>query len=210
MSGDPATGEWRRLARFLFEGAMLKRTWRTGYAFLGQGRESVAAHSFGMALIGWMLARRHGGADAARVIQLCLVHDLPEARTGDANAVHKRYVTLDEAAAVADMTRDLPGGGEIADLLAEWRAGETVEAALARDADQLDMLLSLKVHLDTGSPDAGRWIPHVRARLRTETGRALARAILEENWASWWMEELLAGGAGGASPPPGDESGGSG
>ncbi|MEF3168376.1 MAG: hypothetical protein K6360_03445 [Deltaproteobacteria bacterium] len=39
--------ETRRIARFLFEGSMLKRTWGTGYAFLGQGRESVAAHSFG-------------------------------------------------------------------------------------------------------------------------------------------------------------------
>lgn len=192
---DKKAREWPRLVRFLFKGAMLKRTWRTGYAFLGQGKESVAAHTFGMNLIALILAQQVPGVDVARLLKLCLLHDLLEARTGDANAVHKRYVSIDEEAAVADMVDGLPGGEEVSALLAEYRDAETLEARLAHDADQLDMLLSLKEHQDTGCPDAGRWIPYVQARLRTEVARALGEAMLRENWASWWMQEFVEGAA---------------
>jgi putative hydrolase of HD superfamily len=183
--------DWNRTARFLFEGSMLKKTWRTGYAFLGKGGESVAAHTFGVTLIAMMLAREIEGVDAERLLKLSLVHDLPEARTGDPNAVHKLYGNVDEDLAVLDMVRGLDGGAELSDLLAEYRKGESEEAVLVHDADQLDMLLSLKEHLDTGSKDAGLWIPHVRGRLRSEPAKALAKAILEEHWASWWMGQLL-------------------
>ncbi len=183
--------ETRRIARFLFEGSMLKRTWRTGYAFLGQGRESVAAHSFGVILIALMLARLVPTANRERLLLLCALHDLPEARTGDANAVHKRYVTIHEEKAVEDLTKGLPGGDELAGLLSEYRDKESLEAILAHDADQLDMILSLKEHVDLGSGDARLWIPHVLGRLRTEAAKRLCEAILEEHWAGWWMTELL-------------------
>ena len=180
-----------RLARFLFEGMMLKRTWRTGYAFLGQGRESVAAHTFGVMFIAYVLSRVcDREVDLERLLLLCMLHDLPEARTGDANAVHKRYVTIHEDAAVKDMLAGLPGAGEIRALLEEWNRGESLEAQIARDADQLDMLLSLKEHSDIGSSDAMMWIPHVRARLTTPWGKELAESVLDEHWASWWMAQF--------------------
>ncbi len=179
------------MARFLFEGAMLKRTWRTGYAFLGQGRESVAAHTFGTMLCAFTLGRGDEEVDLEKLLLMCLVHDLPEARMGDANAVHKRYLERKEEKAVAHMVRDLPGGREIARLIEEFNKGESREAILARDADQLDMLISLKEHLDTGSRDAAIWIPYVEARLKSTEAKELARRILQEHWASWWMRELI-------------------
>jgi len=182
---------WEAIARFLFEGSMLKHTWRTGYPFLGKGRESVAAHTFGVILSAMMLAKNVPGVDMGKLLKLCLVHDLPEARTGDANAVHKRYVNIDEESAITDMIQGLPGGEEIADLLSEFRECNTLESVLAHDADKLDMLLSLKEHLDTGSSDAALWIPYVKERLKSDGAKALAGAILKEHWASWWMRQLL-------------------
>ncbi len=192
MGSKKGRKETRRLARFLFEGAMLKRTWRTGYAFLGQGRESVAAHTFGVALIGLVLASRfQEELDLEKLLKLCLFHDMPEARTGDANAVHKRYVTRNEVAAARDLTRGLPGGNEVMELIEEFRAGSSLEAVIARDADQLDMIISLKEHMDTGSKDASVWLPHVEKRLVTSQARELAGAITSEHWAAWWMNELI-------------------
>lgn len=181
----------KRLVRFLFEGNMLKRTWRTGYAFLGQGRESVAAHTFGVMLMAFTLARTEAGIDELKLLKLCLIHDLPEARTGDANAVHKRYVTRHEDLAVSHMTKDLAWGNELAALFREFQEKASKEAIIAHDADQLDMILSLKMHLDTGSEDALRWLPHVKKRLITSKAKALAEAILREHWACWWMNELI-------------------
>src|SRR5512133_589962 len=132
----------KNLANFLFEVGMLKRTPRTGFQFLGSGAESVAEHSFRTAIIGYTLAKLDGQADPARVMQLCLFHDLPEARTGDLNYVNKKYVQADEAKAVADLAATLPFGNEIEDLVTEYEEGKTVEAKLARDADQLEMILA--------------------------------------------------------------------
>ena len=179
------------VARFLFEGSMLKKVLRTGYPFLGKGEESVAAHTCGVLLAAFVLAKEFDSVDMERLLHLCLFHDLTEARTGDANAVHKLYLTIDEEKAAKDMTKELEWGQEVYDLLEEYREAKTLEAQIAHDADQIDMLLSLKEHLDTGSEDAGIWIPYVKARLKTEQAKRLAEAILSEHWAAWWMRDLL-------------------
>ncbi|MDO9081998.1 MAG: HD domain-containing protein, partial [Humidesulfovibrio sp.] len=49
-----------RLADFLFECGMLRKTPRTGYQFLGTGSENVAEHSFSTAVIGFVLAQMAG------------------------------------------------------------------------------------------------------------------------------------------------------
>ena len=84
-----------RIIDFLCEAGMLARVPRSGFAQLGGYRQSVAEHSHRMGVIGMALAWR-AGADAGRVAQLCLVHDLPEARTLDLHHLAKRYVRVDE------------------------------------------------------------------------------------------------------------------
>ena len=102
----------KNLANFFFEVGMLKRTPRTGFQFLGSGAESVAEHSFRTAIIGYTLARLDGEADVGRVVQLCLFHDVPEARIGDLNYVNKKYVHANEEEAVDDLARTLPFGDD--------------------------------------------------------------------------------------------------
>ena len=60
-----------------------------------------------------------GEADVARVVMLCLFHDVPEARTGDLNYVNKKYVKADEEKAVNDLAETLPFGDEYKGLLSE-------------------------------------------------------------------------------------------
>ncbi len=177
-----------RIADFLFEVGMLKRTPRTGWQFLGSGRESVAEHAFRTAVIAYALARMAGGVDVDRVVRMALFHDLPEARTGDLNYMNQKYVRVEEEAAERDLTRGLPFGDEIAELLAEFRAQQTPEAVLARDADHLDMLLELKEHHDVGNRNAQEWIPFSLKRLRTGVARRLARKIVERDSSAWWFD----------------------
>ncbi len=175
-----------RLADFLFEAGMLRRTPRTGYQFLGSGAENVAEHSFRAALIGFVLAGR-AGADPLKTMALCLFHDLPEARTGDFNYVNKLYNTCDSRRALADA---LAGTGLSATVLAlhdELEAAATAEAALAQDADQIDLIANLKEELDLGNRYAAAWIEAAMERLRTEAGRELARAVATTDHAEWWF-----------------------
>jgi putative hydrolase of HD superfamily len=110
MTHDNNTNNCGSLAPFLFEAAMLKHIHRTGYAFLGSGKESVAAHVYGMSVIAIVLASMCSDVDMERMLLMCLVHDLPEARTGDANAVHKLYIKRDEDRAMEDMCANIPFG----------------------------------------------------------------------------------------------------
>ena len=178
-----------RIAEFLFEVGMLKRTPRSGWQFLGTGSESVADHVFRATMIAFVLGRMGGTVDADRVLRLALVHDLPETRTGDLNYVNQKYVQADEARAAADMTKGLPFSDELGDLLTEYREEQTPEAILAHDADQLEMLLQLKERMDEGSPSAEDWTPFVLRRLRTDIARELAQRILDQDAASWWFDQ---------------------
>jgi putative hydrolases of HD superfamily len=177
------------LVNFLFEVGMLKRTPRTGYQFLGTGKESVAEHSFRTAVIGYLLSRQEKSVDPFRTTLLCLFHDLPEARTGDHNYVNKRYVQVEEERAMKDVARDLPVGPELVGLLQEFNAGESPEAMLSRDADQLDLILSLKEQQDLGNRYAKDWIEYAVKRLRTESAKRMAGQILETDSTDWWFEK---------------------
>jgi putative hydrolase of HD superfamily len=179
-----------RIANFLFEVGMLKRTPRSGWQFLaGAEGESVADHSFRVAMIAFVLSRLEDDAiDADRVLRLALLHDLPEARTGDLNYMNQKYVRVDEARAAADMVDGLPFADELAALLEEYRREETPESVAAHDADQLELLLQLVEQRDAGVPSTEGWVPFVLKRLRTEGGRKLAQSILEGDSSRWWFD----------------------
>lgn len=177
----------KRLADFLFEAGMLRRTPRSGYQFLGSGEENVAEHSFRAALIGYVLAHL-AGADAERTAMLCLIHDFHEARTGDFNYVNSIYNSSRPRTA---MRHALKGTGLTACLLPLWdeqAAGESPEAALADDADQIDLILNLVEYRNLGNPYAAKWLEAALARLRTAEGRELAAHIAASDHTDWWFK----------------------
>jgi len=176
----------KNLVNFLFEVGMLKVIHRTGFPFLGSGKESVAAHSFRVAMIGYVLAWK-AKADREKVVTLCLMHDLQETRTGDLNYIQKRYVRADEKKAFREMTEDLPFCSELQGAFEEYHTIKTKEAALACDADQLDLLFELKKAKDLGNPYASRWIKYLQKRLVTREGKVMAGEILKTDWAQWWL-----------------------
>ncbi len=179
----------KAIADLLFEAKMLKEIPRAGYHFLGSGKESVAEHCFSATFIAYVMARLAPDADSLRLISICLVHDLAEARTGDLNYVQKKYVKADEAKAIADATEKLPFGNDIKSLVAEFNEQKTLEAKLAHDADQISFILDLKSLSDTGARSPEKWLPFVMNRLKTELGKTIADAIVSRGWDDWWIED---------------------
>ena len=178
-----------KLANFLFETGMLKRTPRSGFQFLGSGSESVAEHIFRTVCIGYVLGNMDSEVDTDRIIKICLFHDLPEARTGDMNYVNKKYVTVDEEKAVKELTESLPFGEEIKSLIEEFNACESLEARLASDADQLELILALKEYKDLGNVYADEWIEFALKRLKTDPAQRLAESILSTDSSLWWFSD---------------------
>jgi len=78
-------------ATFLFEMGQLKNLPRSGWLLLGITQpESVAEHSFRVAMVGLVLASIEGG-DIGHVTALCLMHDAHETRIGDVPSVGRAY-----------------------------------------------------------------------------------------------------------------------
>jgi putative hydrolase of HD superfamily len=179
------------IANLLFEAAHLKRTPRSGFNFLGAGKESVAEHTFCTLFIAWVMTKVETGVDALRLISMCLVHDLPESRIGDINYVQKQYVTADETSAMNHMGGNTSLGSDISDLVHEFNKGETLEARLAKDADQISLVIELKTLADIGFKPPHKWLPYVLKRLQTETGKQIAEAIAQTDWDTWWFKNYV-------------------
>ncbi len=177
------------LANFLFEVGMLNKTPRTGFQFLGSGRESVAEHICRTIFIGYVISKLEKDIDELKLLKMCLLHDLPETRTGDMNYVNKKYVAVDEKKAVKDLADTLFFGQEIETVANEFNEKKTRVSLLAHDADQLSLILQLKEHGDLGNKYSQEWIAYALKRLCTDTAKKLAEAILATDSSEWWFKD---------------------
>ncbi len=179
----------KNIVDFLFEAGFLKKLKRTGFAYLGSGDESVADHTCRTLFVAYVLGQMNDDVDMGRLLKMCLFHDLPEARMGDLNYVNKKYNESGEEKILREISDRLPFGEEVASLVMEFNARETLEARLANDADQLDLLLHVKEELDKGNPRAAPWLEFAFQRLETEAAKQLARTALETDSTDWWLSE---------------------
>lgn len=180
-----------RLADFLFEAGMLKLVPRSGFAFLGSGKENIAEHSYRATVIGFILARM-AKADMCKVMLLCLFHDLHEARTGDFNYVNHRYNKTNAKQALKDALKGTGLSDYIEQLFDEFCEKKSIESRLAKDADQIDLLCNLRVELGNGNQSARKWIENTVQRLGTPEGKKLAQAVLRADPNHWWQNDIEA------------------
>lgn len=174
---------------FLYELGLLKRWRRTGWWVAGiKDPESVAEHSFRVAVIGYLLAQLEG-ADAGKTTIMCLLHDSQEARTGDVPAVGKPYVTASSNEQVtADQTAGFPNGlaSVIRDLVQEYEQRDSIEAQLAHDADKLELVLQSREYEAQGGYDTSDWLQNSVAALKTTTAQQLATLACRVPPDHWW------------------------
>jgi len=173
---------------FLFEVGMLAKTPRSGFFFLGSGEQSVAEHVNRVCYVGFALASVAKNVDISKVLQMCLFHDLTETRISDLNYIHQKYTIRDENCAIQDLTFGLPFGKKICDIVTEYEAKKTYESILAKDADQIEQMLSLKEQIDIGNTRAKTWIPPLIKRLKTKEAKALVKNITNTDSDNWWFK----------------------
>ncbi|MGJ3263136.1 MAG: HD domain-containing protein [Salinarimonas sp.] len=169
---------------FLRAAEALKVQHRSGRTSDG-APESIAAHSWRLALAAIVLGDALGEHDRLRLLELCVVHDLGEAIGGDVPAIHQRPDDGRAARERADLeTLCAPLTAAIrARLLARWdeyEAGETREAVLAKALDKIETILQ---HLQgANGPDFDHAFNLGYARARTDAHPVAARlrALLDE------------------------------
>ncbi len=107
-------------------------------------RESVAEHSWRIALMAFLLEDVFPETDTGKVIRMCLIHDLGECFTGDIPTFLKTSAdrrTEDEL--LNDWVASLPQEVSVrmADLYAEMEAQQTLEAKIYKALDKLEALI---------------------------------------------------------------------
>ena len=136
---------------FLRAAERLKTTSRSGYTSEGLP-ESVAEHTWRLCLMALVLASEFPDVDFARLIKICVIHDLGEAVGGDVPAPEQARraaagVTTgkaqDERRDLLTLLRPLPPSlrDEISALWDEYEAAQTPEARLAKALDKLETIL---------------------------------------------------------------------
>jgi putative hydrolase of HD superfamily len=183
----------------LLELQRLKRLDRTGWVLRGlpPGAESVAAHSYGVALAAMLLAdevRRRGvDVNVERVLRIALLHDLAETRTGDMPRTVARYYGEElrrraERAAFDDVMRGLGGEGakDYGELHEDYERRASLEARLVKAADIVDLLAQALYFERAGARGLDEFWENASERdfgLGGEAGAAVAdvlRALVEE------------------------------
>ena len=129
----------------------------TRHCYTSSGRhESVAEHSWRIALMAMLIAPEFPEADMSRVIRMCLIHDLGEAFTGDIPTFDKTEADTARDDALFDrwvQTLPTENREEFASLLEEMNALQTVEARIYKALDKMEAVIQ---HNES---DLSTWLP---------------------------------------------------
>ena len=134
----------------------LKDTTRHCYTSGGR-HESVAEHSWRLALMAYWVSDEFPELDMNKVIKMCLIHDLGEAFTGDIPTFEKTAQDEQKETQLLFLwARSLPEpfGSEMCELYQEMDARKTPEAKLYKALDNLEAVIQ---HNES---DIKTWLPN--------------------------------------------------
>jgi 5'-deoxynucleotidase YfbR-like HD superfamily hydrolase len=163
-----------------FELNHLKQLYRQGWLRVGLSKEkceSVAEHSFGVALLCLFLTDSYfPEADASKVVRIALLHDLGEAYVGDItphDKVSREEKLQAEQQAVERILAKLPRGAEYVALWEEYEHGTSFEARLVRQVDRLEMGLQATIYEHQDAGDLSQFFASVHKALETPELKAV-------------------------------------
>ena len=133
----------------------LKRN--TRHSWISDGRhESVAEHSWRLAMMAYFVKDEFPQADINKVILMCLCHDIGEAFTGDIPAFLKTVsdeVTEENEVMSFIHTLPEPYKNELNILFTEMNELKTIESKIYKALDKMEVLIQ------HNEADISTWIP---------------------------------------------------
>jgi putative hydrolases of HD superfamily len=152
------TSRDRSIVNFLFEVGTMRHLPRMHRQVLlnEDMTDTIASHSYRVAVIAWFLAKIEN-ADPFKCITMGIFHDIAEARTGDHNWIHKKYIKVYEDEVIQDQFGSLPFP-DLKELVEEYEKRESKEAIVTKQADILDQILLLREYEWQGNKEAMIWL----------------------------------------------------
>lgn len=147
-----------------FSWFVLKSLPRTGWIQNGVNNpESVASHSWGMSLLAMKLCPEN--LDLSKVLQICIVHDLPESIVGDItpyDGVSKEEKKKMESSAMRNIAP------EFFELWKEYEDQSSEEARFVKRMDKLDMSIQAMIYKKQIEMDSEAFIQSAKKYLEEE------------------------------------------
>jgi putative hydrolase of HD superfamily len=141
------------IIEMFFEIAHLKQLYRQGWLNSSISREScesVAEHTFGVAVLAMTLADMYfPDLNREKVLQMALIHDLGEVYAGDIVpedriSSEKKY-QLEKESVSRILEKILPGQKYLS-LWKEFETGESLESQFIRQVDKLEMAFQASIY----------------------------------------------------------------
>jgi putative hydrolase of HD superfamily len=133
----------------------LKSLARQGWVDVGVPQpESVAAHSWGVALLAIHLLPQH--LDMAKALSFAVLHDLPEVTTGDFTPRHqisKEEKVQLERRALTNLLQETPRAATVTALFEDYLSQDCEESRFIHQLDKLDMALQAVYYRRTSNVD---------------------------------------------------------
>jgi putative hydrolase of HD superfamily len=155
-----------------FEFNHLKQLYRQGWLRRGvppERCESVAEHSFGVAVLALWLAESYAPElDIGKVIRMALLHDFGEIYAGDiipSDPVTTEQKAQIEVESITQVLGKLPLGESYVKLWQEFEAGASPEAQFVRQIDRLEMGLQAAVYRSQGMDNMQEFLLSARQAL---------------------------------------------
>jgi putative hydrolases of HD superfamily len=135
----------RAALQFIQNAEQLKTVLRSGHASNGRP-ESTAEHTWRLCLLAMVLERDLPGIDFAKLLKICVIHDLGEAIGGDIPATQQDPSLNKAEQERADLRQLLAplSPDRQADFLALWdeyNAAQTPEARMAKGLDKIETII---------------------------------------------------------------------
>jgi putative hydrolase of HD superfamily len=168
---------------FIQQAEALKNVLRSAHTSTGR-RESTAEHTWRLCLMAMVFADELGSVDLARLLELCVVHDLGEALHGDipATAQHPASDKSErERRDLLQLTQPLPSAlqARFLTLWEDYEFGRSREARLVKALDKLETIIQHNQGANPAGFDYAFNLTYGRSHTAAEPLMAAIRNIVD-------------------------------
>ncbi len=160
------------IIEIFFDFAQMKNLYRQGWLQRGVSKEDCetdADHIFGVALMGYIIAREHRpDLDAKKVMELAMFHELGEVFVGDLTP-RDNVSTEDrkrmEFESIKKTFSKLPNSQKYIDVWLEYEHKKSPEAEFVNQIDKLELALQASVYEKLGYSNLDEFFTHYKERI---------------------------------------------
>ncbi|MFB6199860.1 MAG: HD domain-containing protein [Candidatus Nanohaloarchaea archaeon] len=144
-------------------------------------RDTIASHSYGAAIIGWIVAEKHN-LDSDKMVKMLLIHDLimahiPDVKPEDEGYESKKSMEMQKA---DELIQKMPEEirEEFKELFEEHQAEKTEFSQVANESDKIDTLLQSLLYSEQLEQNMSQeFINFYEEEFQTDTGKKIYQEI---------------------------------